>query len=163
MNFKVSGRSDIVTDPPSTTFAPNATVAFLNNNNNNNNGHKLHQPSRKNTEIINNNSRKNKKPSSYNTQFSSTNYFIFSLAVSDLIYNFFLALVVITKNDIMNILDREYFCEISVCITYICSFLSAAFTTLFTFQVKTDRQTEKEAFSLIYPRLKISINVKRIF
>lgn len=153
MNVKVSGRSDIVTDPPSTTFAPNATVAFLNNNNNN--GHKLHQPSRKNTEIINNNSRKNKKPSSYNTQFSSTNYFIFSLAVSDLIYNFFLALVVITKNDIMNILDREYFCEISVCITYICSFLSAAFTTLFTFQVQTDRQTDGETFpfSLIYLRL----------
>lgn len=77
-----------------------------------------------------------KRPASvYNTQFSSTNYFIFSLAVSDLIYNIVLALVWITKSGYMNILNRDYLCQSSVAVTYICSFLSAAFTTLFTFQV----------------------------
>lgn len=83
----------------------------------------------------NNNTSRKQKKSVYNTQFSSTNYFIFSLAVSDLIYNVVLALVWITKNDLMNILDRDYLCQSSVAVTYICSFLSAAFTTLFTFQV----------------------------
>ena len=82
-------------------------------------------------------SRKSKRPASvYNTQFSSTNYFIFSLGVSDLIYNIILAFVWITKNDYINILNRDYLCQSSVAVTYICSFLSAAFTTLFTFQVK---------------------------
>lgn len=73
------------------------------------------------------------KPS-YANQFSSTNYFIFSLAVSDLIYNIVLALAWVTETEIYNFLHRNYLCQISVMLTYICSFLSAAFTTLFTFQ-----------------------------
>jgi hypothetical protein len=72
--------------------------------------------------------------SKYSSQFSSTNYFIFSLAVSDLVYNFVLALMWLTTNDIINVLNRDYVCQISVMTTYVCSFLSAAFTTLFTFQ-----------------------------
>lgn len=70
---------------------------------------------------------------SQSNQFTSTNYFIFSLAISDLIYNFILACVWITRLG-LNILNINYICQISIFISYICSFLSAAFTTLFTFQ-----------------------------
>jgi hypothetical protein len=47
-----------------------------------------------------------KKKSQYNSQFSSTNYFIFSLAVSDLIYNLILALVWVTRNTSLNVLGK---------------------------------------------------------
>lgn len=73
---------------------------------------------------------KNKKA---NTNASSSNIFIFSLAISDLIYNIVLALLCITRAG-LNILNINYVCQISIAVTYICSFLSAAFTTLFTFQ-----------------------------
>jgi hypothetical protein len=66
--------------------------------------------------------------------FSSTNYFIFSLAVSDLLYNIILALLWITENHKINILHINYICQVSIAVSYICSFLSSAFTTLFTFQ-----------------------------
>lgn len=75
-----------------------------------------------------------RKHSVYNTQFSSNKYFIFSLAVSDLAWNLVLALVWLTMNEIANVLNRNWLCQASVAITYICSFLSAAFTMLFTFQ-----------------------------
>ncbi|CAF0715581.1 unnamed protein product, partial [Brachionus calyciflorus] len=64
---------------------------------------------------------------------AASNYFIVFLAISDLIYNFILACVWITRLG-LNILNIKYICQISVMISYICSFLSAAFTTLFTFQ-----------------------------
>ena len=66
-------------------------------------------------------------------RFSPTNYFIFSLAISDLFYNLILLLVWITNMNV-NMLNHNYVCQLSIFITYICSFLSAAFTTLFTFQ-----------------------------
>lgn len=71
-----------------------------------------------------------KKPSN---QFSSSNYFIFCLAVSDLMYNFVLLLVWISRVS-YNLVHIKYICQVTIAITYICSFLSAAFTTLFTFQ-----------------------------
>ena len=66
-------------------------------------------------------------------QFSSSNFFIASLAISDLIYNIILALVWLTRIG-TNVLNVPYICELSIALSYICSFLSAAFTTLFTFQ-----------------------------
>lgn len=66
-------------------------------------------------------------------QTHSSNYFICFLAISDLVYNIILACVWITRIG-FNILDKKYVCQASVMISYICSFLSAAFTTMFTFQ-----------------------------
>ena len=66
-------------------------------------------------------------------QFSSSNYFIASLAISDLVYNIILALVWLTRIG-LNVLNIRYICQISIALSYICSFLSAAFTTIFTFQ-----------------------------
>lgn len=68
-----------------------------------------------------------------NFKMNSSNYFICFLAISDLIYNIILACVWITRIG-FNILNKKYICQASVMISYICSFLSAAFTTLFTFQ-----------------------------
>lgn len=75
----------------------------------------------------------NYKKSHKTSHFASSNYFIVFLAISDLIYNFILACVWITRLG-LNILNIKYICQFSVMISYICSFLSAAFTTLFTFQ-----------------------------
>jgi hypothetical protein len=72
-------------------------------------------------------------PKKVTNQFSSSNYFIFCLAVSDLVYNFILLLVWISRVG-FNIVHLKYVCQITIAISYICSFLSAAFTTLFTFQ-----------------------------
>ena len=94
----------------------------LNTNNNNNN---------KQTNGVKNNKRM--VSISSGVQFSSSNYFIASLAVSDLIYNVILLCVWITRIG-FNVLNIRYICEISVALSYICSFLSAAFTTCFTFQ-----------------------------
>lgn len=69
----------------------------------------------------------------FKIQMHSSNYFICFLAISDLVYNIILACVWITKIG-FNILDRKYICQLSVMISYICSFLSAAFTIMFTFQ-----------------------------
>jgi len=55
------------------------------------------------------------------------------LAISDLIYNAILLCVWITRTG-FNILNIRYICELSIALSYICSFLSAAFTTCFTFQ-----------------------------
>jgi hypothetical protein len=65
--------------------------------------------------------------------FSTSNYFIGFLSISDLIYNIILMLVWITRVG-FNILNTRYICEVSIALSYICSFLSAAFTTMFTFQ-----------------------------
>lgn len=72
-------------------------------------------------------------PKKTSNQFSSSNYFIFCLAVSDLMYNFVLLLVWISRVS-FNLVHIKYICQLTIAITYICSFLSAAFTTLFTFQ-----------------------------
>ena len=80
-----------------------------------------------------NNVVKNIKRHSGGVQFSSSNYFIASLAISDLIYNLILLCLWITRMG-FNILNIRYICEISIALSYICSFLSAAFTTMFTFQ-----------------------------
>jgi hypothetical protein len=77
---------------------------------------------------------KHKRKASISVGFSSTNYFLFSLAISDLIYNFILALLYLTRIGVYDILNMNYVCQTTIAITYICSFLSAAFTMLFTFQ-----------------------------
>lgn len=66
--------------------------------------------------------------------FSSSSYFIFALASSDLIYNSILALVWISRAELYDVVNINYVCQISIAISYICGFLSAAFTLLFTFQ-----------------------------
>ncbi|RNA44905.1 neuropeptides capa receptor-like [Brachionus plicatilis] len=76
---------------------------------------------------------KNAKIQKNSSQMSSSNYFICFLAISDLVYNIILACVWITRIG-FNILNIPYICQASVMISYICSFLSAAFTTMFTFQ-----------------------------
>ena len=76
----------------------------------------------------------NKRKASVSPGFSSTNYFLFGLAISDLIYNFILALLYLTRIGVYDILNMNYVCQTTIAITYICSFLSAAFTMLFTFQ-----------------------------
>lgn len=77
--------------------------------------------------------RKTFTPKKATNQFSSSNYFIFCLAFSDLMYNFVLLLVWISRIG-YNLVHLKYICQLTIAITYICSFLSAAFTTLFTFQ-----------------------------
>ncbi len=69
-----------------------------------------------------------------NHPFSSASYFICALATSDLIYNFVLALVWISRAGLYDVVNINYVCQITICITYICGFLSAVFTLLFTFQ-----------------------------
>ena len=73
-------------------------------------------------------------PKKHHSQFLSTNYFIFALAVSDLAWNFILLLVWITEAGLYNVVNNNYICQVSIVISYVCSFLSAAFTLLFTFQ-----------------------------
>ena len=73
-------------------------------------------------------------PKKHHSQFLSTNYFIFALAVSDLVWNFILLLVWITEAGLYNVVNNNYICQVSIVISYVCSFLSAAFTLLFTFQ-----------------------------
>ncbi len=83
---------------------------------------------------INNQARKKTfTPRKVNNHFSSSNYFIFCVAISDLMYNVVLLLVWISGVGI-NLVHIKYVCQITIAITYICSFLSAAFTTLFTYQ-----------------------------
>ena len=69
----------------------------------------------------------------YKSQFSSTSYFILSLAMSDLVYNIILAFVYLSHMGI-HLVHANFICQASIFISYICSFLSASFTTLFTFQ-----------------------------
>lgn len=69
-----------------------------------------------------------------NHNFSSANYFIFALATSDLIYNFILSLVWISRANLYDVVNINYICQITICISYMCGFLSAVFTLLFTFQ-----------------------------
>ncbi len=69
-----------------------------------------------------------------NQNFSSANYFIFALASSDLVYNLILALVWISRANLYDVVNINYVCQITICVSYICSFLSAAFTLIFTFQ-----------------------------
>jgi hypothetical protein len=86
--------------------------------------------------VLNNNERKMtllNQQFRYKSQFSSTSYFILSLALSDLVYNFILAFVYLSHVGI-NLLHANFICQASIFISYICSFLSASFTTLFTFQ-----------------------------
>ncbi len=90
-----------------------------------------------NFSIIENNRAKSQQFQSHtfhNKNFSSANYFIFALASSDLVYNLILALVWISRANLYDVVNINYVCQITICISYICSFLSAAFTLLFTFQ-----------------------------
>jgi hypothetical protein len=102
------------------------------NNNDNNNSETLNLNRR--LLLKQNNSKFKSIKLNKNNQFSSTNYFIFALAVSDLVWNFILLLVWITEAGFYNIVNKNYVCQISIAISYICSFLSASFTLLFTFQ-----------------------------